>query len=138
MLGTFADQRARQIGASRAQWAVLSRLDRAEGLKQSELAELLDLQPITLTRLLDRLAENGLIERRPDPNDRRANRLYLTPAARPVLDRLEKVGTELMGTVLEGLDSKAVDRLLHDLGILKTNLRGAIARNNAAPRAANG
>ena len=138
LLKTYADQRARQFGISRAQWSVLFRLDRQEGLKQSELAEILDLQPISLTRLLDRLAENGLIERRADPNDRRANRLYLTPAARPVLDRLEKVGTELMGTVLEGLDAKAIERMLHDLGILKTNLRGAIARNAAAPRAANG
>lgn len=136
MLGTYADQRARQLGASRAQWAVLARLDRAEGLKQSELAEMLDLQPITLTRLLDRLAENGLIERRADPNDRRANRLYLTPAARPLLNKLEKVGSELMGTVLEGLDGKAIERLLHDLGILKTNLRAAIGRN--VPQAVNG
>ena len=65
MLRTYADQRARQFGISRAQWAVLVRIDRTEGLKQSELAEILDLQPISLTRLLDRLAENGLIERRP-------------------------------------------------------------------------
>ena len=81
LLKTYADQRARQFGISRAQWAVLIRIDRSEGLKQSELADMLDLQPITLTRLLDRLADNGLIERRADPNDRRANRLYLKPAA---------------------------------------------------------
>ena len=85
LLKTYADQRARQFGISRAQWAVLIRIDRSEGLKQSELAEMLDLQPITLTRLLDRLADNGLIERRADPNDRRANRLYLKPAAKPLL-----------------------------------------------------
>ena len=65
---------------TRAQWAVLARLESNEGLKQSELAEMLDLQPITLTRLVDRLCANGLIERRADPNDRRAKRLYLTPA----------------------------------------------------------
>ena len=94
MLRTYADQRARQFGISRAQWVVLVRLDRSEGLKQSELAEILDLQPISLTRLLDRLAENGLIERRPDPNDRRANRLYLTPAARPLLIELADLGQE--------------------------------------------
>src|SRR5690242_14672455 len=92
MLRTYADQRARQFGISRAQWVVLMRLDRSEGLKQSELAEILDLQPISLTRLLDRLAGNGLIERRPDPNDRRANRLYLTPAAKPLLERLADLG----------------------------------------------
>ena len=75
---------------------MLVRLDRSEGLKQSELAEILDLQPISLTRLLDRLAENGLIERRADPNDRRANRLYLTPAARPLLEQLAKLGQDMM------------------------------------------
>ena len=129
LLKTYADQSARRYGATRAQWAVLSRLNRCEGLKQSELAELLDLQPISLTRLLDRLAENGLIERRPDPNDRRVNRLYLTPAARPLLDQLTALGEEVMGQVLEGLDKKAVERLLADLGVMRENLRSAIGRN---------
>lgn len=129
LLKTYADQRARQYGMTRAQWAVLFRLDRSEGLKQSELAEILDLQPITLTRLLDRLAENGLIERRADPNDRRANRLFLTPAARPLLERLSILGEDMMGIVLAGLDAKAVERLLADLGTLRENLRGAINRN---------
>jgi MarR family transcriptional regulator, transcriptional regulator for hemolysin len=130
MLRTYADQRARQFGISRAQWAVLVRLDRSEGLKQSELAEILDLQPISLTRLLDRLAENGLIERRPDPNDRRANRLYLLPAARPLLEQLAKLGGNMMETVLEGLDGKTNERLLRDLRAMKDNLRDAIGRNS--------
>ena len=130
MLRTYADQRARQFGISRAQWVVLIRLDRSEGLKQSELAEILDLQPISLTRLLDRLAENGLIERRADPNDRRANRLYLTPAARPLLEQLGKLGDDMMETVLDGLDGKANERLLRDLTLMKDNLRAAIARNS--------
>lgn len=130
MLQTYADQRARQFGISRAQWVVLVRLDRSEGLKQSELADILDLQPISLTRLLDRLAENGLIERRPDPNDRRANRLYLTPAARPLLAKLAELGQDLMEIVLEGLEPDARERLLTDLGTMKDNLRTAI--NGAA------
>jgi MarR family transcriptional regulator for hemolysin len=129
MLRTFADQRARQFGISRAQWVVLMRLDRSEGLKQSELAEILDLQPISLTRLLDRLAENGLIERRADPNDRRANRLYLTPAARPLLKQLAALGEDLMETVLQNVDAASQERLLHDLGTMKDNLRAAIQRN---------
>jgi len=131
MLRTYADQRARQFGISRAQWVVLIRLDRSEGLKQSELAEILDLQPISLTRLLDRLAENGLIERRADPNDRRANRLFLTSAARPLLEQLTKLGAEMMETVLDGLDPKANDRLLRDLTLMKDNLRAVIGRNAA-------
>jgi MarR family transcriptional regulator for hemolysin len=130
MLRTYADQRARQFGISRAQWVVLLRLDRSEGLKQSELAEILDLSPISLTRLLDRLAESELIERRADPNDRRANRLYLTPAARPLLEQLAKLGNDMMDTVLDGLDGKANDRLLRDLTLMKDNLRAAIARNS--------
>src|SRR5690348_2650819 len=113
MLKTYADQRARQFGISRAQWTVLMRLDRFEGLKQSELAEVLDLAPISLTRLLDRLAENGLIERRADPNDRRANRLYLTPAARPLLKQLSDLGADMLETVLAGVDRKTIERMLN-------------------------
>jgi MarR family transcriptional regulator for hemolysin len=138
LLKTYADQRARQYGMTRAQWAVLFRLDRSEGLKQSELAELLDLQPITLTRLLDRLSDNGLIERRADPNDRRAHRLFLTPAARPLLERLTVLGEDMMGTVLAGLDAKTSERMLRDLGLVKENLRAAINRSPTQQEAAAG
>jgi MarR family transcriptional regulator for hemolysin len=131
MLKTYADQRARQFGISRAQWTVLIRLDRCEGLKQSEMADVLDLQPISLTRLLDRLAANGLIERRPDPNDRRANRLYLTPAARPLIEELSHLGEDMMTTVLEGVDDASRDRFLRDLGVMKDNLRAAINRQTS-------
>jgi len=129
LMKTYADQRARLYGMTRAQWAVLVRLDLCEGLKQSELAEILDLQPITLTRLLDRLAQNGLIERRADPNDRRANRLFLTPAARPLLERLSDLGTEMMTTVLEGLDARTLEQMLRNLELMRENLRGVINRN---------
>lgn len=138
LLKTYADQRARQFGISRAQWAVLVRIERTEGLKQSELAEMLDLQPISLTRLLDRLADNGLIERRADPNDRRANRLYLRPAARPLLEQLAELGQDMMEIVLDGLDDKANARLLRDLAAIKDNLRSAISRNASQPQVANG
>src|SRR5262245_740418 len=129
LLKTYADQRARQFGISRAQWAVLARIDRNEGLKQSELAEMLDLQPITLTRLLDRLADNELIERRADPNDRRANRLYLKPAAKPLLGRLADLGAGMMETVLNGVSPTSIERMLKELSAVKDNLRSAIARN---------
>jgi len=132
LLKTYADQKARQYGMTRAQWAVLVRLQRTEGLKQSELAEILDLQPISLTRLLDRLCANGLIERRPDPEDRRANRLFLTPAAKPIVEGLGRLGGELMTTVLEGIESETVALMLEQLGMAKDNLRKAIQRN-AAP-----
>jgi MarR family transcriptional regulator for hemolysin len=129
LLKTYADQRARQFGISRAQWAVLVRIGRHEGLKQTELADILDLQPISLTRLLDRLAENGLIERRADPNDRRANRLYLKPAAKPLLDQLADLGADMMETVLDGISTASIERMLKELGAVKDNLRSAIARN---------
>jgi MarR family transcriptional regulator for hemolysin len=137
MLKTYADQRARCFGISRAQWVVLIRLDRTEGLKQSELAEILELQPISLTRVLDRLAENGLIERRADPNDRRVNRLYLTAAAKPLIAKLADLGLEMMNTVLDGLDEKDGAQLLRDLGVMKDNLRAAINRNGSHADAAN-
>jgi MarR family transcriptional regulator for hemolysin len=127
LLRTYADQKARRFGQTRAQWAVLLRLERREGLKQSDLAEDLDIQPITLTRLVDRLCDNGLIERRPDPNDRRAKRLYLTPAARPLLDRIEGQVEELAEKVLAGVDRAAVAVLLTQLGLARENLRQAIA-----------
>jgi len=86
------------------------------------------LQPISLTRLLDSLCANGLIERRADPDDRRAKRLFLTPAARPLLDRLGDLAEELMGTALAGLDQRDSKALLAQLSTIKDNLRAAVAR----------
>jgi MarR family transcriptional regulator for hemolysin len=136
LLRTYADQRARQFGMTRAQWAVLARLEHNEGLKQSELAEMLDLQPITLTRLVDRLCGSGLIERRADPGDRRVKRLYLTPQARPLMDRLAELGHDLMGTVLEGFDVKTIERMIGELARTKENLKTAIANRAAGKPAA--
>jgi MarR family transcriptional regulator, transcriptional regulator for hemolysin len=135
MLRTYADHEAAQFGITRAQWVVLVRLDRSEGLKQSELAEILDLQPISLTRLLDRLCEAGLIERRADPIDRRAKRLFLTPAARPLLEKLGALGEELMTTALAGVERDSVERMIGELGTVKENLRQAIAQRTAADAA---
>jgi MarR family transcriptional regulator for hemolysin len=132
LLKTYADQRARRFGMTRAQWAVLVRVQRSEGLKQNELAGLLDLQPITLTRLIDRLCDNGLIERRNDPNDRRAKRLFLTPAAQPVLDKMAKVSEEMMATALRGTDAGAIAQMAGQLSLLKDNLREAIQARGAS------
>jgi MarR family transcriptional regulator, transcriptional regulator for hemolysin len=132
LLKTYVDQQARRYGMTRAQWQVLSRLERCEGLKQSELAEMLDLQPITLTRLVDRLCDNGLIERRPDPNDRRAKRLFLTQEARPLMDRIAVLGEEIMSNVLAGIDGDDVEFMLTKLGRAKENLREAIQKSTEA------
>jgi len=126
LLRTCADQEARQFGMTRAQWAVLFRLERAQGLKQSELADLLEVQPITLTRLIDRLCDNGLIERRSDPNDRRAKRLFLTPAAKPVMTQLTAVTERMMASVLAGLDRPAREAVVASLATIKNNLRQII------------
>jgi MarR family transcriptional regulator for hemolysin len=132
MLRTYADYKANRFGVTYAQWVVLARLDRFEGLKQSELAEMLDLQPITLTRLLDRLCSAGMIERRSDPNDRRAKRLFLTPVARPLLERLGLLGEELMATALAGIERDVIERTVAQLAVVKENLRRAIQQKNGA------
>jgi MarR family transcriptional regulator for hemolysin len=131
LLRTFADHKAAQFGMTRAQWAVLVRLDRCEGLKQSELAEMLDLQPISLTRLLDKLSDNGLIERRSDPTDRRAKRLFLTPAARPLLERLGALGEEMMAGALAGVEETSIEQMVAQLVVVKENLRRLIQQRNA-------
>ncbi|HUZ32751.1 MAG TPA: MarR family transcriptional regulator [Xanthobacteraceae bacterium] len=126
LLRTYANYRAAQFGITRAQWAVLVRVDREEGLNQSELADTLDLQPITLTRLLDKLCDGGLIERRPDPDDRRAKRLFLTPAAHPLLEQLRVLGEETMTDALSGLDHASIDQMIGELSAVKENLRRLI------------
>jgi MarR family transcriptional regulator, transcriptional regulator for hemolysin len=131
LLRTYADFKAAQFGITRAQWAVLVRLDRHEGLNQSELAETLDLQPITLTRLLDKLSDSGLIERRPDPEDRRAKRLFLTPAARPLLERLGVLGEETMANALAGVDGMSIEHMVGHLAVVKENLRRLIQQRGS-------
>jgi MarR family transcriptional regulator for hemolysin len=131
LLRTLADQRARTMGMTRAQWAVLLRLERNEGLIQADLAETLDVQPITLTRLIDRLCDNGMVERRPDPNDRRARFLFLTAAARPLIERITSEIEDLSETILAGVEPGAVDTMMSQLGLARDNLKRAIQRNNA-------
>jgi MarR family transcriptional regulator for hemolysin len=123
LLRTYSDQRAREVNMTRAQWAVLVRLQRFEGVNQSELAEMLDLQPITLARLIDKLCGIGLVERRDDAKDRRANRLFLTQKAAPTLERLGALGEELMGNALAGLDAAAIAEMTERMNWIKSNLK---------------
>ena len=132
LLRTCADHTVRPCGLTWAQWAVLARLERQEGLKQSELAENLDLQPITLTRLIDRLCDSGLIERRADPHDRRAKRLFLTPAARPLLDKLWGLGHGLMADVLAGIEEPELKAMIARLSTVRDNLRTIIETRTSA------
>jgi len=126
MLRLYADKLASRHGITRAQWAVLAKLDRTEGLKQSELAELMEMQPISLTRLIDRLCDNGLLERRDDPQDRRANRLYLLPAARPLLEKLAGLRADITEVALGHLSAAGADDLVAQLETIKNNVRDAL------------
>ena len=122
---------------TRAQWGVLLRLDRREGMTQAEMAEALEIQPISLVRLIDRLCEQKLVERRPHESDRRANRLYLTPKGRTTLERLAPLGREISGEVLAGFDEGDIRQVLQQLLHIKDNIRAA-ADAGVVRRAANG
>ncbi|HTO61976.1 MAG TPA: MarR family transcriptional regulator [Bradyrhizobium sp.] len=126
LVRAYADRQAARYGITRAQWAVLAKVERSEGMKQSELAELMEMQPITLTRLIDKLCDNGWIERRGDETDRRVNRLYLKKAARPLLGKLAGLRSELTATALEGISPQDAHRLLVQLEKIKDNVRDAI------------
>jgi MarR family transcriptional regulator for hemolysin len=126
LVRAYADKQAARYGITRAQWAVLAKVERSEGLKQSELAEQMEMQPITLTRLIDRLCDNGWIERRSDDSDRRVNRLYLRKAARPLLGKLSGLRSEITATALEGINPSDAQRFLTQLETIKENVRNAI------------
>lgn len=123
LLRTYVEQRARLHGTTRAQWGVMSRLRRQEGLNQASLAEQLDLQPISLARLLDRLQSHNLIERREDPGDRRAYRLFLTPQGRALVDNLDAVRTEIADEVLGEAEETAILSALGTLAIIREQIR---------------
>ncbi len=114
--------RATTLGLTRAQSSVLAYLARQEGINQAALAQILDLEPITLARLLDRLQAAGLIERRADPKDRRAHLLYLTEAAYPLLDRIFALAAEVREEALAGIPEPDRSRLLDMLIAMKSNL----------------
>jgi MarR family transcriptional regulator for hemolysin len=122
---------------TRAQWGVLLRLDRREGMTQAEMADALEIQPISLVRLIDRLCEQKLVERRPHPSDRRANRLYLTPKGRATLQRLAPLGREISGDVLAGFEEGEIRQMLQQLLRIKDNIRAA-PEADSVRRAANG
>ncbi len=119
------EARAGHLGLTQAQWRALWRLSRQEGINQATLADQLEIQPITLTRLLDKMEAQGWIERRPDPGDRRAVRLFLTPRAQPLLAELQGIGFEIVDHALKGVDPAARAALAHALDLMKTNLGDA-------------
>src|SRR6478672_11090094 len=118
-----ANKRAAVLGATKAQWRVLARLSRTgDGVRQVELADALDVEPITLCRMIDRLEEAGLVERRRDETDRRAWRIHLTPAAAPMLLKLEEMGAAFNADMLAGISKADRETVLRVLGRMRANL----------------
>jgi len=116
------DARARQIGVTRPQWQVLSLLNHHAGINQGGLAEILEVEPITAGRMIDRLQEAGLVERRADPADRRAWRLYLTARGANQLDELRPFAREALAIGLEGVDPAGIEAMQDVLAQMRANL----------------
>jgi DNA-binding MarR family transcriptional regulator len=116
------DERARAIGVTRPQWQVLSILNRNEGINQGGLADILEVEPITAGRMIDRLQDAELVERRADPEDRRAWRLYLTARGRELLNKLLPFSAQTVEIALDGIDEEDRALLKAMLGRIRTNL----------------
>lgn len=119
------DQRAQKLGLTRAQWRVLAHLAPRQGINQSALADILELDAVTMSRHVDRLERDGWLERRADAGDRRAWRLYLTDASRPTLERMDEIATEMQAAALDGVSPADRERLTEMLGRIKANLAPA-------------
>lgn len=116
------DQKARALGLSRAQCHVLFRLAVNEGTNQARLAELLELEPISLARMVDRMEQAGWVERRPDPADKRARLLYLTAKAKPIFERILALGAETRAEALNGIGQGDRERMIDLLIQVRRNL----------------
>ena len=123
LLRNYIDHRAKTRGTTRAQWIVLFRLREQEGLSQVDLADVLELQPISLVRLLDRLVEHGLVERRSDPRDRRANRLFLTASGRQLADDLDSLRDAIATDVFQGVPTATLETSLKTLRDVKDRIK---------------
>jgi len=119
------DRRAATLGVTRAQWKVLFRLSRTPGLRQIELADILDVEPITLSRIVDKLDDAGLVERRADPADRRAWRLEVTPKAQPLITKLRALAGELMDEAFAGLTNEELELMRANLTRIRDNISAA-------------
>ena len=132
MLRTDIDRRASCRNMTRAQWVMLLRLSEQPGLSQKELSELLEVEPITVARLADRLEARDLLERRPDPNDRRIWRLHLRPAAQSVLDELHWHREDLTERITAKLDPETVATTIRALRCMRASLSRRIEAEEAA------
>ena len=123
LLRNYIEHRAKSRGTTRAQWIVLFRLRQQEGLSQVDLAEVMELQPISLVRLLDRLVDQDLLERRPHPTDRRANQLYLTDTGRRLVDDLDSLRDSIATETLRETPVASLQTALAVLQQVKDNVK---------------
>lgn len=128
------DARARKIGVTRAQWLVLTQIRRNPGINQGGLAEVLEVEPITVGRMIDRLQEGELVERRPDPADRRTWRLHLTPKADALIEQLRPLADDLFEDAFDGLSVSDRNTLFQ----LLDRVRGNLSTKQVEGLAANG
>lgn len=126
------DRKAAALGITRAQWRVLAHLDHQPGLRQVELADRLDIEPITLCRIVDKLEEGGLVERRRDPGDRRAWQLFLCDTATPLVQRLHALADDFSAEMFGNLDPAAIAQARALLALIRTNLQGAGPRTRVS------
>jgi DNA-binding MarR family transcriptional regulator len=117
------DRRAVKFGLTRAQWRATKMLYHRPGLRQTELAEFLEMEPIAVGRVIDRLQAAGFVERRPDPRDRRAWRLYATEQAHEVVDDMERIARGLRRDATAGIDHDEMAQMIAVLTRIKENLQ---------------
>ena len=125
------DRMAVGLGVTRAQWKVLFSLTRQPGMRQVDLADKLDVEPITLCRIIDRLEESGLVERSKDPDDRRARLLHVTAQARPIVEKLRALASELAGEAFAGIDPGDVETTRRVLARVRENVGRSASTNRA-------
>jgi DNA-binding MarR family transcriptional regulator len=117
------DRRAVKFGLTRAQWRATKMLYHREGLRQTELAEYLEMEPIAVGRVIDRLQTAGFVERRPDPKDRRAWRLYPTEQARAVIADMEDIARGLRRDATQGIAWEEMEQCMAVINRIKENLQ---------------
>ncbi len=131
LIRTEADKRARAHGMTRAQWTILINLERQPGLLQKELAEIIEVEPITVARLVDRLEARGMVERRGDPSDRRCWRLHLTDASRPLMSEIGHQLGDLAAICLAGMDDAVIGKLQVALATMRESMADQVRRTQA-------
>jgi len=124
----YFEREAIEHGLTLGHCKVLMMLSRNEGATQAKLAELSDTDPMTLVRIIDRMEGDGWLERQPDPADRRAHRLHLTPGAKPIIEEIQRVGDRVRADVLAGLSNEEKNELVTLLERVHSNLNGLVSK----------